>query len=116
MSQLSLSVSYFCPSPSLALTLLYLTDQATASCSVFLSVHLLWSVSSSHVFLPVLPLPSLLLLRPYASLKAELFYLSRLSRSLLYPSPILIFSCSASCVFKVQKPPREQEKSVHGLE
>ncbi len=49
----------------------------------------------------------------WLSPKAELFCLSPSSRQ---PSPslpcILIFSCSARCVFKVQRPPREPESRM----
>lgn len=62
---------------------------------------------------PLLPhlFPALVLLCPDAALKAELFCLSPFSCSLPHPSLVLIFSCSARCVFTVQRPPkRAQEK------
>lgn len=102
------SVSYC--SPFLTFTPLFLTDEAPASCCV---VRSLWSILPSHVSLPVLRLPRLVLL--CFSILVALWkrsypvYLPSLS-SLLHPSPILIFSCSACCVFKVYRTPPQRAR------
>lgn len=80
--------------------LLFLRDEAPASCSVVCS---LWSVLFSHNPLPVLRLSSFSLCLSL-SLSVLLLYIPSLS-SLLHPFHILIFSWSTRCVFKVYRCP-----------
>lgn len=104
---LSLSPSH----SSCALIPLFHTDQALASCSIFLYVHSLWSVLFSHVSFPHLFFSVLMLLwkQNYS------VYLPSLAAFPILPlssfSPALLAVCS-----QYRGSPGELGRSVYGLE